>query len=56
MLLAAPGTFNPHMRRGVTVLKSEKKINWREKVFLSCARVQIYEFQYYTLSVKYLIE
>ena len=46
---------NPRMRRGVTELKSEK-INWRVKVFLFCACVQIYEFQYYTLPVGYLIE
>ena len=42
---------NPHMRRGVTELKSEKV-----KVFLFCACIQIYEFQYYTLPVGYLIE
>ena len=36
---------NPHIRRGVTVLESEK-INWSVKVFLSCACAQIYEFQY----------
>ena len=46
---------NPHMRRVVTELKSEK-INWRVNVFLFCACVQIYEFQYYTLPVGYLIE
>ena len=45
---------NPHMRR-VTELKSEN-VNWRVKVFLFCAFVQIYEFQYYTLPVGYLIE
>ena len=39
---------NPRMRRGVTELKSEK-INWRVKVFLFCACVQIYEFQYIPL-------
>ena len=39
--------FNSRMRRGVTVLNSEK-VNWRVKVFLRfCACVQIYEFQYY---------
>ena len=43
---------NPRIRRGVTVLKSVK-INWTVKVFLSCACVQIYEFQYYTLAVGY---
>ena len=32
---------NPPMRRGVTELKSEK-INWRVKVFLFYACVQIY--------------
>ena len=36
---------NPHIRRGVTVLESEK-INWSVKVFLSYACAQIYEFQY----------
>ena len=46
---------NPRMRRGATGMKSEK-INWRVKVFLFCACVQIYEFQYYTLPVGYLIE
>ena len=47
---------NPRMRQGVTELKSEE-INWRVKVFLLCACVQIYEFQYYTLPVAgYLIE
>ena len=48
---------NPRMRRGVTELKNEK-INWRVKMFLFCACVQIYEFQYYmyTLPVGYLIE
>ena len=47
------------MRRDVTVSKS-KKINWKVKVFLSlwskCSCAQIYEFQYYTLPVGYLIE
>ena len=46
---------NPRMRRGVTELRSEK-INWRVKVFLFCACVQIYEFQCYTLPVGFLIE
>ena len=46
---------NPRMRRGVAELKSEK-INWRVNAFLLCACVQIYEFQYYTLPVGYLIE
>ena len=36
---------NPRMRRGVTELKSEK-INWKVKVFLFCACVQIYDFQF----------
>ena len=46
---------NPRMRRGVIGMENEK-INWRVKVFLFCACVQIYEFQYYTLPVEYLIE
>ena len=46
---------NPCMRQGVTELKTEK-INWRVKVFLFCACVQTYEFQYYKLPVGYLIE
>ena len=46
---------NLHIRRVVTKLKSEK-INWRVKAFLFYACVQIYEFQYYTLPVEYLIE
>ena len=46
---------NRRMRRGVTELKSEE-IRWRVKVFLFCACVQIYEFQYYTLNVGYLKE
>ena len=46
---------NPRMRQGVTELKKEK-MNWRVKVFLFCACVQIYEFQHYTLPVGYLIE
>ena len=36
---------NPGIRQGVTVMKS-KKLNWSVKVFLSCACVQIYEFQH----------
>ena len=45
----------PRMRSGATELKSEK-INWRVKVFLFCTCLQIYEFQYCTLPVGYLIE
>ena len=42
---------NPRMRRGVSTELKNEKINWRVKLFLFCACVQIYEFQYYTLPV-----
>ena len=42
---------NPRMRRGVSTELKNEKINWRVKMFLFCACVQIYEFQYYTSPV-----
>ena len=46
---------NLHIRRGITELKSEKN-KLQSKGVLVYACVQIYEFQYYTLPVEYLIE